>query len=138
MRSTESGQSHRQLALENTEAAVAEAEAARYAAIKRRGKLRAPAARRNLDYLPEHVPHIEPEPSVCHSGYRACVKIGQNCSERFDIVPCPLSSHRHRASALHLPPSRCGRLTGGGPEMADRERPRTEGRWPVLLIQDNW
>ncbi|MDP1576088.1 MAG: transposase, partial [Cypionkella sp.] len=51
----------RQLAFEDLETAVAEAEAAREALAERNadGKPRRPAAKRNLGHLPDHLPRIE-------------------------------------------------------------------------------
>lgn len=59
----------RQLAFEDLETAVAEADAARNALAERNadGKARRPPAKRNLghlpDHLPDHLPRIEPHPA---------------------------------------------------------------------------
>lgn len=83
----------RQLAFEDLETAVAEAEAAREALAERNadGKPRRPAAKRNLGHLPDHLPRIEqviePARKVCPCGCTDMVKIGEDRVERLDIVP---------------------------------------------------
>ena len=79
----------RQLAFEDLETAVAEAEAAKTAA---RPRPRAPAlARRNLGRLPQELPRIErvvePASTLCPCGCGAMTRIGEDRSERLDIVP---------------------------------------------------
>jgi hypothetical protein len=64
----------RQLAFEDLEAAVAEAEAARDELVERNadGRTRRPAAKRNLDHFPGHLPRveqvIEPAQKICPCG----------------------------------------------------------------------
>lgn len=83
----------RQLAFEDLEVAVAENEAARDAAAARRagGAARRPAAKRNLGHLPDHLPRIEqviePAAKVCPCGCTDMVQIGEDRSERLDIIP---------------------------------------------------
>ena len=83
----------RQLAFEDLETAVAEAEAASNADVARNadGTTRRPAAKRNLGHLPDHLPRIEeviePEQKVCPCGCIDRVKIGEDRAERLDIVP---------------------------------------------------
>ena len=83
----------RQLAFEDLETAVAEAEAVREALAERNadGKPRRPAAKRNLGHLPDHLPRIEqviePARKVCPCGCTDMVKIGEDRAERLDIVP---------------------------------------------------
>lgn len=83
----------RQLAFEDLETAVAEAEATRDAVTGRNadGKPRRPAAKRNLGHLPGHLPRIEqviePARRVCRCGCTDLVKIGEDRAERLDIVP---------------------------------------------------
>lgn len=83
----------RQLAFEDLETAVAEAEAAREALTARNadGTQRRPAAKRNLGHLPEHLPRIEqviePAQKVCPCGCTDMVKIGEDRAERLDIIP---------------------------------------------------
>lgn len=83
----------RQLAFEDLETAVAEAEAARAALAERNadGRPRRPAAKRNLGHLPDHLPRIEkviePAHKVCPCGCTDMVKIGEDRAERLDIVP---------------------------------------------------
>jgi transposase len=81
-----------QLAFEDLETAVAEAEAARDALTVRNtdGTTRRPAAKRNLGPLPDHLPRIgeviEPVQEVCPCGCTDMVKIGEDRSERLDII----------------------------------------------------
>lgn len=83
----------RQLAFEDLETAVAEAEAAGEALNARNadGTTRRPAAKRNLGHLPDHLPRIEqviePEQMVCPCGCTDMVKIGEDRAERLDIIP---------------------------------------------------
>ncbi len=83
----------RQLAFEDLETAVAEAEAARDALTVRNadGTQRRPAAKRNLGHLPDHLPRIEqviePAQKACPCGCTDMVKIGEDRSERLDIIP---------------------------------------------------
>lgn len=83
----------RQLAFEDLETAVAEAEAARNAVTERNadGRPRRPPAKRNLGHLPDHLPRIErviePAQKVCSCGCTDMVKIGEDRAERLDIVP---------------------------------------------------
>ena len=83
----------RQLAFEDLETAVAEAEAACEALAPRNadGTTRRPAAKRNLGHLPDHLPRIEqviePEHKVCPCGCTDMVKIGEDRAERLDIIP---------------------------------------------------
>jgi transposase len=83
----------RQLAFEDLEAAVAEAEAAQ--ARSRPAPARpAPAAKRNLGRLPEDLPRvervIEPESTLCPCGCGEMACIGEDRSERLDVVPARL------------------------------------------------
>ena len=83
----------RQLAFEDLETAVAEAEAVRdaLAAPNADGSPKRPAAKRNLGHLPDHLPRIErviePEQKVCPCGCTDMVKIGEDRSERLDVIP---------------------------------------------------
>ena len=73
----------RQLAFEDLETAVAEAEAARDAMVAPNadGTTKRPAAKRNLGHLPDHLPRveqvIEPGHKVCPCGCTEMVKIGE-------------------------------------------------------------
>ena len=55
------------------------------------GTTRRPAAKRNLGHLPDHLPRIEqviePENKVRLCGCTDLVKIGEDRTERLDIVP---------------------------------------------------
>ena len=92
-RSEQLGPDERQLAFEDLETAVAEAEAARDALVERNadGKPRRTAAKRNLGHLPDHLPRIEqviePAQKICPCGCTDMVKIGEDRAERLDIVP---------------------------------------------------
>ena len=86
----------RQLGFEDLEGAVtAVAEAATEAAPPRAASARKrPAAQRNLGHLPEHLPRIErtiePDSTRCACGHGPMVRIGEDRSERLDIVPAQL------------------------------------------------
>jgi len=87
----------RQLAFEDLETAVAEAEAARDASPARNADgTKRPAAKRNLGHLPDHLPRIEeviePARKVCPRGCADMVKIGEDRSERLDIIPARFQS----------------------------------------------
>jgi transposase len=92
-RSEQMNPDDRQLAFEDLETAVAEAEAAREAVTVRNadGTQRRPAAKRNLGHLPDHLPRIEqviePAQKVCPCGCTDMVKIGEDRAERLDIIP---------------------------------------------------
>ena len=81
----------RELAFEDLEIARAEAETASEAA--RPDTLR-PARKRNLGRLPEHLERveevIEPESTLCPCGCGTMVYIGEDRSERLDVVPARL------------------------------------------------
>jgi len=78
----------RELALEDLEVARAEAETASEAV---RAEARRPARKRNLGHLPTHLERIEevvePETTDCACGCGAMVCIGEDRSERLDVVP---------------------------------------------------
>ena len=79
----------RQLAFEDLETAMAEAEAATTPAAPRARS--AAGAKRNLGRLPKELPRIEvviePDTKLCPCGCGEMVKIGDDRSERLDIVP---------------------------------------------------
>jgi transposase len=83
----------RQLAFEDLEVAVAENEAALDAGAARRpeGPAKRPAAKRNLGHLPAHLPRleeiIEPDEAVCPCGCTDLMRIGEDRSERLDVIP---------------------------------------------------
>jgi len=83
----------RQLVFEDLEVAVAEAEAALEDSAVRRsdGTARRRVTKRNLGHLPAHLPRIEetiePARKVCPCGCTDLVKIGEDRSERLDIIP---------------------------------------------------
>jgi transposase len=83
----------RQLAFEDLEAAVAEAEAAQ-AGSRSAPSRPVPAAKRNLGRLPEDLPRvervIEPESTLCPCGCGEMARIGEDRSERLDVVPARL------------------------------------------------
>ncbi len=85
----------RQLAFEDLEGAVATVEQATPAnAPSTPAAPRRPAAQRNLGHLPENLPRIErviePESTKCSCGHGKMVRIGEDRSERLDIVPAQL------------------------------------------------
>ena len=104
----------RQLAFEDLETAVAEAEAASDAGVARNadGTTRRPAAKRNLGHLPDHLPRIEqviePEHKICLCGCTDMVKIGEDRAERLDIVPA-----RFQVIVTIRPKYACRRCAGG-------------------------
>ena len=104
----------RQLAFEDLETAVAEAESAGDARATRNadGTTRRPAAKRNLGHLPDHLPRIEeviePGHRVCSCGCTDMVKIGEDRSERLDIIPA-----RFQVIVTIRPRYACRRCDGG-------------------------
>jgi len=80
----------RQLAFEDLETAVAEAEVAQAAAVGPTSRALMPI-RRNLGRLPQELPRIErvvePSSVLCPCGCGAMTRIGEDRSERLDIVP---------------------------------------------------
>ena len=79
----------RQLAFEDLEVAMAEAEAAKTSASSRARP--AAAAKRNLGRLPKELPRsevvIEPDSTLCPCGCGEMAKIGEDVSERLDVIP---------------------------------------------------
>ena len=104
----------RQLAFEDLETAVAEAEAARNALAAPNADVttKRPAAKRNLGHLPDHLPRveqvIEPGHKVCPCGCTDMVKIGEDRSERLDIIPA-----RFQVIVTIRPRYACRRCDGG-------------------------
>ena len=92
-RSEKLGEDDRQLAFEDLETAVAEVEASQDTQIPSEGKTRRPA-RRNRGNLPKSLPRIEhviePESLQCPCGCGVMHKIGEDRTERLDIVPAQL------------------------------------------------
>ena len=86
----------RQLAFEDLVAAAAELEEAVKPASppKLAPSPNRPAPARNIGHLPEHLPRIErvmePESTLCACGCGEMVRIGEDRSERLDIVPAQL------------------------------------------------
>ncbi len=86
----------RQLAFEDLVAAAAELEEAVKPAAppKPAPSPDRPAPARNIGHLPEHLPRIErviePESTLCPCGCGEMAKIGEDRSERLDIVPAQL------------------------------------------------
>ena len=82
------------LAFEELEGALAEAEEAAPASKDPAPARRRPAAERNLGHLPETLPRIEqviePESTQCPCGCGEMVRIGEDRTERLDIVPAQL------------------------------------------------
>ena len=85
----------RQLAFEELEGASAEVEAAAPAGDPSPPRApKRPRAARNIGHLPEHLERIEqvvePESTLCPCGCGEMVKIGEDRTERLDIVPAQL------------------------------------------------
>ena len=82
------------LAFEELEGALAEAEADAPASTTPTPRAKRPAAERNLGHLPAHLPRIEqviePESILCPCGCGEMAKIGEDRTERLDIVPAQL------------------------------------------------
>jgi transposase len=103
----------RQLAFEDLETAVAEAEArSEPCGTQCRWQPKRPAAKRNLGHLPDHLPRIEqmiePAQKVCPCGCNDMVKIGEDRSERLDIIPA-----RFQVIVTVRPRYACRRCDGG-------------------------
>ena len=82
------------LALEELEGALAETEEETSASTTRPARPKRPAAERNIGRLPAHLPRIEqviePESIECPCGCGEMVRIGEDRTERLDIVPAQL------------------------------------------------
>ena len=82
------------LALEELEGALAEAEETAAQSTTRTPRPKRPAPERNIGHLPEHLPRIEqviePESTLCPCGCGEMVRIGEDRTERLDIVPAQL------------------------------------------------
>ena len=82
------------LAFEDLEGALAEAEEAAAESTTPAARPRRPAPERNIGHLPESLPRIEqviePESTVCPCGCGEMVRIGEDRTERLDIVPAQL------------------------------------------------
>ena len=82
------------LALEELEGALAEAEEAAPPSTTPTPRAKRPAPERNIGHLPEHLPRIEqviePESTHCPCGCGEMVRIGEDRTERLDIVPAQL------------------------------------------------
>ena len=83
-----------QLALEELEGALAETEEETSASTTRPPRTKRRAAERNIGRLPAHLPRIEqviePESILCPCGCGEMVHIGEDRTERLDIVPAQL------------------------------------------------
>lgn len=81
----------RQLAFEDLEIAAAEIQEAINQQPTPDGKPRRKAAKRNRGHLPAHLPRIEqvvePQNKVCSCGCTQLVAIGEDRSERLDVIP---------------------------------------------------
>lgn len=81
----------RQLAFEDLEIAAAETQEAIDQLPAPEGKPRHKAAKRNRGHLPAHLPRIEqiiePESKTCACGCTKLVPIGEDRSERLDVIP---------------------------------------------------
>lgn len=117
----------RQLAFEDLEIAVAEAQASAEAAMTTPRKKRV-APQRNLGNLPEHLEHIEqviePDSIVCPCGCGEMVRIGEDRAERLDIVPAqprvivtirPKYACRNKEGGIQQAPAPAYLIEGGLP-----------------------
>ena len=82
------------LAFEELEGALAEAESDATASTTPTPRAKRPAAERNLGHLPAHLPRtyqvIEPQSTLCPCGCGEMTKIGEDRTERLDVVPAQL------------------------------------------------
>ena len=122
-RSEKLNDDERQLAFEDLEAAVAEAETWQDAEAAPRTPSRR-AARRNLGHLPASLPRfvqfIEPDSLLCPCGCGEMHRIGKDRTERLDIVPAQL-----RVIVTVRPKYTCRRCTDG---VTQAPAPRTWSR----------
>ncbi len=83
-----------QLAFEDLEAALAEAGEAAPARTAPKRERKRPGPERNIGHLPAHLPRIErviePESTQCPCGCGEMARIGEDRTERLDIVPAQL------------------------------------------------
>ncbi len=83
-----------QLAFEDLEAAVAEAKESAPAPARGTPRRKRSAPERNIGHLPAHLPRseevIEPESTQCPCGCGEMTRIGEDRTERLDIVPAQL------------------------------------------------
>ncbi|WP_420873163.1 IS66 family transposase zinc-finger binding domain-containing protein, partial [Paracoccus hibiscisoli] len=110
-RSEKLNDDERQLAFEDLETAVAEAETRQDAEAAPRTPPRR-AARRNRGHLPESLPRvervIEPDSLLCPCGCGEMHRIGEDRTERLDIVPAQL-----RVIVIVRPKYACRRCAEG-------------------------
>ena len=82
------------LAFEELEGALAEAEADAPASTTPTPRAKRPAAERNIGHLPARLPRvfdvIEPQSTLCPCGCGEMTKIGEDRTERLDVVPAKL------------------------------------------------
>lgn len=102
------------LPLEDVELAQGVLEAAREkaeAALKRRRKGESKPRNRNRGHLPAHLPRIErviePESTLCPCGCGEMAKIGEDVSERLDVIPA-----QFRVLVTRRPKYACRRCSG--------------------------
>ena len=108
----------------------------------------APAPRRNRGHLPAHLPRvervIEPASTLCPCGCGEMAKIGEDVSERLDVVPGAVAGAGDAPPEIRLPPllggggagacagaCRAGRAADRG---ADRRGHRREVRRPSAVL----
>lgn len=129
----------RQLAFEDLETACAEAEEERAAAEPSQPDTpRTPSARRNLGRLPKELPRevrvLEPESTLCPCGCGEMVRIGEDRSERLDVIPAqfrvivtlrPKYACPACAEGVHQAPAAPALIPGGLP---------TEGTLAHVLV----
>lgn len=105
-------QDERQLAFEDLEIAASETQEAIDRQPTPENQPRRKIARRNRGHLPANLPRIEqviePENKVCACGCTALVLIGEDRSERLDVIPA-----QFRAIVTVRPRYACSRCDGG-------------------------
>ena len=128
----------RQLAFEDLVAAAAELEEAVKSASppKPAPSPERPAAARNIGHLPEHLPRIErviePESTDCPCGCGEMDRIGEDRSERLDIVPAQL-----RVIVTVRPKYACRGCEQGVVQAPAPARP-IEGGLPGSVAKSGW
>ncbi|HYZ43768.1 MAG TPA: IS66 family transposase [Xanthobacteraceae bacterium] len=110
-----------QLALEDVETALAKADATAAESAARTAGERSSARRANRGSLPAHLPRVhvtlEPESTLCPCCNGAMHVIGEDKSERLDVIPA-----QHRVIVSHRPKYGCRRCEGAVVQAPTPER----------------
>jgi Transposase C of IS166 homeodomain/zinc-finger binding domain of transposase IS66 len=106
----------RELALEDAEQEIAEDRTGQDAADAALKRARGQRRRANRGALPKHLPRvervIEPESLDCPCCGDGLHRIGEDVSERLDVIPGPVPGARHPPAEIRLPGLHRGRLAG--------------------------